>query len=307
VSHSDSVAAEVVIHSASIIIRAKNEANLIRQCIEMILAQEAVDHVEILVIDSGSSDGTVDIVNSFPTVRLVRIPESEFNYGRTLNLGVALARHEICVALSAHCIPTSKDWLYNLICHFAIDKNLAGVYGKQIPWPDCEPVERQALLDFYKDEVVIQDHIPQPALRLSVAFSNANSAFRKKLVLHRPFRSLSYAEDSLWASEVINLGYKIRYEPSSVVSHSHNRNVLGWFRVGKVTGYAYKQLASDEIRRGCLLLVAPWNFLSRSKRWYHQHFRHGDPKFQQVCSAVYSELKRVAYALGLLRGRYLTF
>src|SRR3990172_7938156 len=99
---------------ASIVIRTKNEARLLPSCLEMILKQSAGPE-EIVFVDSGSTDGSVGIIEGFLSKhrfgKLIRIKPEEFSYGRALNLGCELASGEILVSLSAHAIPISPDWL----------------------------------------------------------------------------------------------------------------------------------------------------------------------------------------------------
>jgi rhamnosyltransferase len=102
----------------SIVIRAKNEARFIGETLAAIGRQEGVGQVEVIVVDSGSTDGTQDIVRGYPA-RLIEIPPETFTYGRALNLGVAAARGGVVVSLSAHSLPAHERWLANLVRNFA--------------------------------------------------------------------------------------------------------------------------------------------------------------------------------------------
>src|SRR3972149_2256963 len=107
---------------ASIVIRTKNEARLLPSCLEMILKQSAGPE-EIIFVDSGSTDGSIGIIETFISEyrlgKLIRIKPEEFTYGRALNLGCELASGDILVSLSAHAIPVSPEWLVSLLRYFS--------------------------------------------------------------------------------------------------------------------------------------------------------------------------------------------
>src|SRR3972149_8001598 len=95
--------------NCSIIIRAYNEEKHIGRLLEGIRHQTIKD-VEVILVDSGSTDSTVSIAESFGA-RVVTIPSAEFTFGRSLNFGVREARRELVVIASAHVYPVYPDWL----------------------------------------------------------------------------------------------------------------------------------------------------------------------------------------------------
>ena len=98
---------------------------------------------EILVIDSGSTDGTAQFLRKEP-VRLIEIPNSEFNHGLTRDRGIRGARGEIVVLAAQDARPADDQWMQRLIDCFA-DPQVAGVYSRQIPRPDANPFIRDRL------------------------------------------------------------------------------------------------------------------------------------------------------------------
>src|SRR5512134_455479 len=97
----------------SIVIRAYNEEKHIGRLLEGI-RQQTIKDVEIILVDSGSTDRTVSIAESF-AARTVRIPSSEFTFGRSLNFGVQAATREFIAIASAHVYPVYPDWLESLL------------------------------------------------------------------------------------------------------------------------------------------------------------------------------------------------
>ncbi|MER3397615.1 MAG: glycosyl transferase family 2 [Chloroflexota bacterium] len=204
---------------ASIIIRAKNEERDIGLTLSMVFRQRMRDF-EVIVVDSGSTDRTLEVARRFP-VKIIEIPPEKFTYGRALNIGIAASRGEYLVCLSAHAIPADEEWLGNLLSGFD-DPEVAGVYGMQIPRPDCNFLEVIGL-------ALEGTNSPYPRLqrRGRSNFSNANSAIRRTLWVQVPFdETLSGAEDFAWAKQVQELGYLIKYEPTARVYHSHGGPVL---------------------------------------------------------------------------------
>jgi rhamnosyltransferase len=202
----------------SIVIRAKNEARFIGETLEAIGRQEGVGRVEVIVVDSGSTDGTQDIVRGFPA-RLIEIPPETFTYGRALNVGVAAALGGVVVSLSAHSLPAHERWLANLVRNFA-DARVAGVYGRQIPRANA------SFFDLFGMALSGVTSTRRRWQEKDMMFSNANGAFRRQLCRIFPFdERLLGAEDLAWAHVVQGQGYAVVYEPGAPVYHSHRESL----------------------------------------------------------------------------------
>ena len=203
---------------ASIVIRAKNEAHDIADTLSRLSQQIDVGDFEVIVIDSGSTDGTLDIVRGFP-VRLIEIPPESFSYGRALNLGVQAASGEVVVSLSAHSLPADERWLAHLLVPFR-DPTVAGVYGRHLPRPSATIFE---LFGMWLSGVMSEE--PRRQER-DMMFSNANGAFRRDLALQHPFdERIPGAEDLAWADWMQRQGWAIYYEPRAAVYHSHGESL----------------------------------------------------------------------------------
>jgi len=221
----------------SIVIRTFNEEKYLEKTLTKVFDQNETNK-EVIVIDSGSSDRTVDIAKRFP-VRLYGIKKEDFSYGSALNLGAKLAHGKIIVNLSAHAIPDSIDWLKNLVAPLN-DSETAGVHGRELPIDGYAGLfERKILSDAYGDEVIVR--------RADPYFSNANSAIPKTILEKFPFdETLGWAEDQLWASQVQGAGYKTVYAPDAHVRHSHNLDMRGNFD----RAYAYYRMLFATIYKG---------------------------------------------------------
>ena len=201
----------------SVIIRSKNEERLLGRTLES-LERQSFQDFEVVLVDSGSTDTTLDIAKKFTRVRIVEIPERFFTYGYALNVGVRCAVGQIFVNLSAHCVPINSHYLEYILEHLS-DHSVAGVYGRQLPLPEhCHhPRVVLTLADYDKcwgSELKVQTD--------NYFFSNANAAIRRSLWEDLKFdETLPYCEDWAWAKEVQRIGYKIIYDPRAAVYHSH--------------------------------------------------------------------------------------
>lgn len=201
----------------SLIIRAYNEEKHIARLLEGI-AQQTVKNVEVILVDSGSTDSTVSIAESFGA-KIVRIPPAEFTFGRSLNFGIKSASREFIVIASAHVYPVYPDWLETLLKPFQ-DEQVALAYGKQRGDENSKYSERQIFHQWYPDA---------SAADQSTAFcNNANAAIRKSLWdLHPYDETLTGLEDLEWAKWAKGQGYKIAYAAEAEIVHVHNETPRG--------------------------------------------------------------------------------
>ncbi len=199
---------------ASIVIRAKNEERDIGSTLEAITRQVGAGQFETIIVDSGSTDRTIEIARQYP-IHLIQIPPQSFTYGRALNLGIEVARGEFVIALSAHSLPASDRWLAFMLEAFR-DPNVAAVYGRHLP---RENATRLELFGMRLSGVMSEK--PRRQVR-DMMFSNANGAFRRHLTLEHPFdETLPGAEDLAWADWAVRQGWAVYYEPRAAVYHSH--------------------------------------------------------------------------------------
>jgi glycosyltransferase involved in cell wall biosynthesis len=194
----------------SVIIRAKNEEVMIGEVLEKLFSQTYKGAVEIVLVDSGSADRTLDIARSFP-VRIVTIPPERFTYGYSLNYGVQNSTGEIICCLSAHCVPLNGQWLAELLR--PIREGIAdATYGRQVPLKGVNPFEEVSLSKHFPGERTTSGRIP---------FSNANCAFKRKMWEEVKFNeTIPSWEDYLWYL-LLKDKYRFRYCPDAAGYHTH--------------------------------------------------------------------------------------
>ncbi len=192
-----------------VVVRAKNEAAKIGRTLERMAGQTIADRAEIVVVDSGSTDGTVDIVRE-AGVRLIEIPPETFTYGRSLNIGCRDAEAPLFVALSAHAAPFDSEWLERLIEPFE-DERVACACGFPNA-PDGGKLRGR----------FVQDYEHAQAYPFW-GYSNSSGAFRADLWREYPFREdMPGTEDKDWAWHWLQRDRLVVIDPVFVTDHSHS-------------------------------------------------------------------------------------
>jgi len=223
----------------SIIIPAKNEAENLRKCLPAIHRQSTARGFEIIVIDSGSTDATVDVAREHGA-KVISIPARDFDHGRSRNLGFEAASGDYLVALVADAIPENERWLDELVAPLEADPNVAGAYSRQIPHDDCHPLagSRFGGLDpsrlgaevrSWPGEEEYENLDPREKLKLA-EFDDVSSVRRRSVWEKIPVAENYWAEDVDWSLKALRAGYKIAYAPASVVRHSHNPSIRHDFK-----------------------------------------------------------------------------
>ena len=216
----------------SIIIRAFNEEEHIGRLLTGIM-QQTVQSVEIILVDSGSTDATVAIASRFP-VKVVHIRPEDFTFGYSLNQGIAQASADLLVMASAHVYPVYPDWLERLLAPFENEK-VAVSYGKQRGLPTSDFSENQIFLSWFPETSSFRQGTP--------FCNNANAAIRKTLWQQHAYdESLPGLEDLAWAQWVKDQGYEIAYVAEAEIIHVHQQNAKGIYNRYLREAMAFKRI-----------------------------------------------------------------
>ncbi|HYU61253.1 MAG TPA: glycosyltransferase [Solirubrobacterales bacterium] len=278
----------------SIVIPVKDGGQDLARCLDAINRQRAPDRVEVVVVDSGSSDRSVAVAHE-RGARVHEIPPEQFNHGGTRNLGAELAGGEVLVFVSQDAEPVGTDWLARLVGPLA-DDGVAGVYGRQLARPDAVPPERYFLDFLYGTRPRMQAARDESELSMdSVLFSNANSALRRSLWERFPFAGdIIMSEDQDWSRRVLLDGWRIAYEPEAVVRHSHPYTIGDAFRRFFDSGVSAERayLAAESSNRA--LRGAALRYLRGEVGWL---LRSGQARWLPYAS-IYELAKLVGLQLG---------
>ncbi|MBS1112308.1 MAG: glycosyl transferase family 2 [Nitrospirae bacterium] len=212
----------------SIIIRCKNEEKSIGRTLEKIYAQAIDIQYEVIIVDSGSTDLTLEIVQQYP-VRIFRISPESFTFGYALNYGIEKADGRIIVNLSAHCFPLDDYWLSRLVTPI-LEGNADACYGRQVPIKEINPFEEVSLYKHFPDDEKKAGRVP---------FSNANCAFLKKMWEEVRFdEKIPSWEDYLWFIHLEGR-YSFKYCSEAAVYHTHSFSLKAILRRAHNDGRAF--------------------------------------------------------------------
>ena len=182
---------------------------------------------EIIAVDSGSRDGTLQILRRFG-VQVIQIPPHEFGHGKTRNLAASHARGEFLVFLTQDATPANSRWLAHLLAPLLANRDVAGAYSRHLPRPHCHPMEWRRIVEEElsgKSESRINSMCNNPEYAQNPAlyyfFANVSSVLRRSVWEQFPFPAVEFGEDQLWAKHVLEAGYKTAYCADSLVYHSH--------------------------------------------------------------------------------------
>ena len=220
----------------SIVIRAYNEEGHVGRLLEGIFRQTMHD-VEVILVDSGSTDATVQIAAGFGAT-IVHIRPEEFTFGRSLNLGIEAASNPLVVIASAHVYPVYPDWLESLLSPF-LDPKVALTYGRQRGGETTKFSEHQVFAQWYP-----QHSDPRQAHPFC---NNANAAIRRSIwEKHSYDETLTGLEDLAWATWVLHEGYAISYVAEAEVVHVHNETPRAVYNRYRREAIAFKRIFPAE-------------------------------------------------------------
>lgn len=207
------------------------------------LASQDAEH-ELVVIDSGSRDGTAEAARE-AGARVLAIRQAEFNHGATRNRAIAATAGAVVALLTQDALPIGGSYLAGLLKPFA-NPRVDGAYARQYPRPDCDPLlaERLRRWSASRGEPALQvlvpgdpagsrtlyDALPPMERYLSCVFDNVASAVRRSSWERIPFPARSFGEDVAWGREVLLAGGALAYEPSAQVEHSHRIDLVREFK-----------------------------------------------------------------------------
>jgi rhamnosyltransferase len=211
--------------------------DLLARTLAAVRRQVLEAEIELLVCDSGSSDGSRETARSHGA-RVIEIERATFGHGATRNLLMAQARGSHVALLTQDAEPVGEDWLARLLAGFAQGDDVALVYGPYIARPEASPAVRRELERWFESlREGVERLEPQeralPAVELMGRrgfFSDANACIAHAAWERVPFRDIAYAEDRALALDMLRAGYAKVYEPRAAVLHSHDYSPLQRFR-----------------------------------------------------------------------------
>lgn len=190
------------------------------------LASEGPD--EVLVIDSGSTDRSLEIVRAAGGVELLEIEPHEFGHGRTRNLGAERTSGELICFLTQDATPV-PGWLDGYRAAFALDERVGVAYGPHRSRPDTSPMIarelEQFMATFGPDDAPTVQRPGDPTF-----LSNVNACYRRACWEELRFRDVPYSEDQAFGRDALAAGWLKVYQPASAVLHAHDYGAIEFMR-----------------------------------------------------------------------------
>lgn len=242
-----------MVPKVNIVIRTLNEESWIKYCLIHCLNQ-SYDNFTITIVDSGSNDGTLEIIREiskkYPSLIVLKSVEV-FKPGNAINIGAITCDSDYFICISAHCIPENKTWISSYIEFMENNSDVMGAFGRQLPL-SCTHADdaRDLLITFGAEERIIErDYF----------FHNANSIIRTSFWKDHPFdNDTPHIEDRIWAKRVVELGFKTAYLPQAGVYHYHGLHQHGQaksFRAVNVLNVMHSLEGIDEAQKVTSLLA----------------------------------------------------
>jgi rhamnosyltransferase len=228
-----------------------NAGDRLGRLLEAIEEQQFDGKLEIIVIDSGSKDGTQERARK-AGARVLPIPHRQFNHGWTRNQAIQACKGEFVVLTVQDALPTDEDWLARLLGPLLEQREIVGSYGLQLCPPTAGLLARARSALWYegnKRPLVKSLETPEEYQALSpeerlklIRFDNVTACVRRNVWAEVPFPERTFGEDVAWAKEVLLAGYKTAYVPEAQVWHCHERGWLYNLRRAYINGYTRVQL-----------------------------------------------------------------
>lgn len=256
-------------YRCSLVIPTKNGGDLFKRVVGSLQCQTIWKEVEFIIVDSQSDDDTVEIARA-SGAKCLTVAAADFNHGATRDYAISQTSTNRVVLMVQDATP-SDDRLLETLVNVLDEENVAGVYARQIPYPDADVITKRNLSAHWtgraiRDTAQIKDISSYVALppykRYALCnFDNVCSAIRKDIWENDRFGRINFGEDIDWAERVLKRGYKIVYDPRAAVIHSHDRPLSYEYKRTYVCHrklYNQFQLAVVPTRYAVLHALAHW-------------------------------------------------
>lgn len=269
----------------SVVIPTFNGGKLLINTFAAVLGQQLQAPFDIIVIDSGSTDGTVEMVEKairspLANVRIIlkKIEKQVFRHGAARNLGASLSNSTYIAFITQDACPANEHWLAALVAPMTANSNVAGVFGRHLPYPDAHPLTKRdlnAFFDGFRSDPILRledwhryNTDVQYRQRLHF-YSDNNSCMRRSVWRQIPYPDVKWGEDQLWARRILEHGYFKAYADDAQVYHSHDFGFREALRRGRdEMGFWEEFFSYDGVRDLKTVLRYSWLFSAHDFKWH---------------------------------------
>jgi len=239
----------------SIVIPSKNAGSDFEFTLEKIRNQKGVKDIEIIIVDSGSTDDTIKLAEKFGS-KVYGIRPEEFNHGETRNYGADNASGDYLLFIVQDAIPIGEYWLYNMVKVLESDNKIAAATCRQVPRSDADLFACFSLWNHYRTLDFLEDRVSSPNQKLNdlsplekrriAGLEDVCCLIKKDIFGDLRFKKLRYAEDLELGLRILENGHKITFLYSAGVIHSHNRNPSYFLKRSYVDNKELSRILSSE-------------------------------------------------------------
>jgi len=294
---------------ASVLIPVKNGGSLLGEVLDAVLAQQTPWPFEVIVVDSGSRDGSVELARQ-RGVRVECIAPHEFGHGRTRNWAASLSCGEFLVFITQDAKPADAHWLHNLVNGCDAAPDVAGAFGPHRAYVAARHVTHRELeahfAGFGADLNIARLHDRErfavdPGYRQWLHFfSNNNSCIRRTVWQQLPLPDVAFAEDQTWALRAVEAGYGKAFVPNAVVLHSHDFGIWETLQRNFDEARSFQRYFGYRLQPRLInALKAGMGLARRDGRWLR---RAGLTGWRWFKNSVYMALIECARTLGQYLG-----
>ncbi len=219
----------------SIAIPTRNAGPLLPRLLDAVFRQDTPRHYEVIAVDSGSTDGSLDVLGQYE-VRVIEIPQQDFNWGRTRDFAYEQTRGRIVVNLSQDAVPMNATWLEHLVRPLD-NPGVGASCGSSLPDPERSfrqfPWERNGYFYFTRE-------IAKFVARYGKGLSFANSAVPRAVWERLRFDEQPTGEDFQFQTKLHAAGLAIAFPTDAPVLHHHNYTLRGLWRRCRNEGFALR-------------------------------------------------------------------
>lgn len=251
--------------TVSVIIPTYNGGKTFGKLLKTLRNQKGLSNLEIIVVDSGSKDETLDLCQEYNT-KLVQIENKDFSHSHARNLGASHATNDILLFMTQDALPSSETWIRKLIDPLLNEKIAAVSAIEQCP--DSADLFYKCLSGLFSNYLrsanpvcsLISVHDGY-SLRQNSSLNDTNCAIKRSIFMNFKYQ-LDYAEDLNLGINLIKKGYFLKYIRNNPIIHGHNRNSFYYFKRSfvqtqvliKLNVFDIDKSAVDDIRNNFLLI-----------------------------------------------------